>query len=119
MTVQVLFTRDGSKLYYPCHTMVVAMETSTSKQEFLLGHTEKVRYHFSVMCSVLSFFQISCVALSGNDRLLASGQAGAVGVVRVWLAGHTHCIALFSTRHQQLNWLRYNVAMYNVVMAMC
>ena len=61
MTVQVLFTRDGNKLYYLCHTMVVAMETSTSKQEFLLGHTEKVRYHFFRDVFSSFFFLISHV----------------------------------------------------------
>ncbi len=39
---QVLFGRSGECVFYPCHSLVVAMDTKTREQRFFIGHTDKV-----------------------------------------------------------------------------
>lgn len=67
-----------------------------------------VRYHvvFSslsgVMCS--SFVsQVSCVSLTTNDALLATGQTGGMSVVRVWNFRTGECLAMCKTHTHSLH----------------
>ena len=67
------------------------MDISSGRQRFFSGHTDKV----------------SCLALSADGSLLASGQSGRLAVVRVWGVDTTRCLALFKTHSHGLHTLRY------------
>ena len=50
--------------------------------------------------------QVSCIAMNGSSTLLASGQAGAQSMVRVWDVNTTECFAMFKTHAHSLHCLR-------------
>ena len=39
---EVLWTKNGACVIYPCHAVIVSMEISTGHQRFFIGHTDKV-----------------------------------------------------------------------------
>lgn len=40
---QLIFSKLGSRVFFVCQSMIVAMETRSSKeQQFYIGHTDKV-----------------------------------------------------------------------------
>ncbi|XP_035694518.1 WD repeat-containing protein 90-like [Branchiostoma floridae] len=80
-TRDALWTANGQEIVYPCHAVIVAMETDNGHQRFLIGHTDKV--------SALSF--------DGYSRLLASAQTGSTAVVRVWRFHNGECLSVFKT----------------------
>ena len=43
---QVLWTRNGACVVYPCHAVIVSMEVTTGHQRFFVGHTDKVCLRF-------------------------------------------------------------------------
>ncbi|XP_039770960.1 WD repeat-containing protein 90 isoform X2 [Ornithorhynchus anatinus] len=80
-TSQALWTQDGASVVYPCHAVVVAMQTETREQRFFVGHTDKV----------------SSLALSGSSALLASAQTGPLSLVRLWHFPTARCLAMFKS----------------------
>ena len=53
--------------------------------------------------------QVSCIAMNGSSTLLASGQAGAQSMVRVWDVNTTECFAMFKTHAHSLHCLRWEL----------
>ncbi|XP_037588185.1 WD repeat-containing protein 90 [Cebus imitator] len=78
-TRQAVWTADGAAVVYPCHAVIVVLCVDTRKQRFFLGHTDKV----------------STLALDGGSSLLASAQAGAPSVMRLWDFQTGVCLSLF------------------------
>lgn len=76
---EVLWDHRGNHVVYPCHAAIVAMDVSSGRQRFFIGHTDKV----------------SCLAFSGNGAMLASGQTGQQAVVRIWRYQSGESLALF------------------------
>lgn len=73
-----LWSSDGSSIVYPCHAVVVALKVATGQQRFFIGHTDKV----------------SCLSLTSNGSLLASGQTGKMSTVRVWKFSSGECLTI-------------------------
>ncbi|XP_063573219.1 WD repeat-containing protein 90 isoform X7 [Pongo abelii] len=78
-TRQALWTPDGAAVVYPCHAVIVVLLVDTGEQRFFLGHTDKV----------------SALALDGSSSLLASAQARAPSVMRLWDFQTGQCLCLF------------------------
>nr|XP_054955845.1 WD repeat-containing protein 90 isoform X7 [Pan paniscus] len=78
-TRQALWTPDGAAVVYPCHAVIVVLLVDTGEQRFFLGHTDKV----------------SALALDGSSSLLASAQARAPSVMRLWDFQTGRCLCLF------------------------
>ncbi|XP_074742639.1 WD repeat-containing protein 90 isoform X2 [Strix uralensis] len=85
-TKQVLWTQDNAAVVYPCHAVIVTLQIQTGEQRFFIGHTDKV----------------SALAFNGNSTLLASAQAGALSVVRLWDFPTGSCLSVFKTHVQSL-----------------
>uniref|UniRef100_F7DUM3 WD repeat-containing protein 90 n=1 Tax=Ornithorhynchus anatinus TaxID=9258 RepID=F7DUM3_ORNAN len=90
-TSQALWTQDGASVVYPCHAVVVAMQTETREQRFFVGHTDKV----------------SSLALSGSSALLASAQTGPLSLVRLWHFPTARCLAMFKSPVRSVCSLRW------------
>ncbi|RUS87769.1 hypothetical protein EGW08_004515 [Elysia chlorotica] len=73
-----LWSADGSSIVYPCHAVVVCLGVATGQQRFFIGHTDKV----------------SCLSLTNNGGLLASGQTGSMSTLRVWKFSSGECLAI-------------------------
>ncbi|KAL0617187.1 WD repeat-containing protein 90 [Plecturocebus cupreus] len=80
-TRQAVWTVDGAAVVYPCHSVIVVLLVDTREQRFFLGHTDKV----------------SALALDGGSSLLASAQAGAPSVMRLWDFQTGGCLSLFQS----------------------
>uniref|UniRef100_G1R9N3 WD repeat domain 90 n=1 Tax=Nomascus leucogenys TaxID=61853 RepID=G1R9N3_NOMLE len=80
-TRQALWTPDGAAVVYPCHAVIVVLLVDTGEQRFFLGHTDKV----------------SALALDGSSSLLASAQARAPSVMRLWDFQTGRCLCLFQS----------------------
>ncbi|XP_039333787.2 WD repeat-containing protein 90 isoform X2 [Saimiri boliviensis] len=78
-TRQAVWTADGTAVVYPCHSVIIVLRVDTRVQRFFLGHTDKV----------------SALALDGGNSLLASAQAGAPSVMRLWDFQTGVCLSLF------------------------
>ncbi|XP_021530736.2 WD repeat-containing protein 90 isoform X1 [Aotus nancymaae] len=78
-TRQAVWTADGAAVVYPCHSVIIVLLVGTREQRFFLGHTDKV----------------SALALDGGSSLLASAQAGAPSVMRLWDFQTGGCLSLF------------------------
>ncbi|KAJ8318923.1 hypothetical protein KUTeg_004014 [Tegillarca granosa] len=87
-----LWTVDGSMVVYPCHAVVIAMKVSNGHQKFFIGHTDKV----------------SCISMTGNSNLLASGQTGPLSVVRIWKFQTGECLAMSKMHAHSLHCLRFS-----------
>ncbi len=108
-TSQLLFGGDGESVFYPCHCLVVAMDTKTAKQSFYIGHTDKVCGMCVFVCVyyVCVCVQVSCICLNECGSLLASGQRGPLPLVRLWGVESVRCLALFKAHNSALHTLRY------------
>ncbi|XP_078200314.1 WD repeat-containing protein 90 isoform X14 [Callithrix jacchus] len=78
-TRQAVWTADGAAVVYPCHSVIIVLLVDTREQRFFLGHTDKV----------------SALALDGGSSLLASAQAGAPSMMRLWDFQTGGCLSLF------------------------
>nr|XP_019611822.1 PREDICTED: WD repeat-containing protein 90 isoform X4 [Rhinolophus sinicus] len=78
-TKWALWTKDGAAVVYPCHAVIVVLRTDTREQRFFLSHTDKV----------------SALALDRSSSLLASAQAGAPSMLRLWDFQTGGCLSLF------------------------
>ncbi|NWX47799.1 WDR90 protein, partial [Steatornis caripensis] len=90
-TKWALWTQDNAAVVYPCHAVIVTLQIRTGEQRFFLGHTDKV----------------SALALNGNGTLLASVQAGPLGVLRLWDFPTGSCLSVFKTHVRSLLCLRW------------
>ncbi|XP_025111591.1 WD repeat-containing protein 90-like isoform X3 [Pomacea canaliculata] len=87
-----LWSSDRSTVIYPCHAVIVAMRISNGHQRFFIGHTGKV----------------SCLSMNSSGTLLASGQTGQMGVVRVWKYQGCECLAICRTHANSLYCLSFS-----------
>ncbi|KAK2097187.1 WD repeat-containing protein 90 [Saguinus oedipus] len=94
-TRQAVWTADGAAVVYPCHSVIVVLLVDTREQRFFLGHTDKV----------------SALALDGGSSLLASAQAGAPSMMRLWDFHTGGCLSLFRSPMHAVCSLRIQVAL--------
>ncbi|KAM6077548.1 WD repeat-containing protein 90 isoform 2-T2 [Theristicus caerulescens] len=85
-TKWALWTQNNAAVVYPCHAVIVTLQIQTGEQRFFIGHTDKV----------------SALAFNGNSTLLASAQAGALSVVRLWDFPTGSCLSVFKTHVRSL-----------------
>ncbi|XP_063077510.1 WD repeat-containing protein 90 [Engraulis encrasicolus] len=88
----VLWSKLGDEVIYPCHAVIVAMTICSGKQRFFIGHTDKV----------------SALALNGSCTVLASAQADTHSLMRIWSYETAQCVALVNTHAQSLNILSFS-----------
>ncbi|XP_029102773.1 WD repeat-containing protein 90 isoform X1 [Scleropages formosus] len=86
-----VWTKAGD-VVYPCHAVIVAMNVASGQQRFFIGHTDKV----------------SALAFNGSSAVLASAQAGTLGVVRLWNYSRGDCVAVFKTPARSLSSLSFS-----------
>ncbi|XP_064636675.1 WD repeat-containing protein 90-like [Lineus longissimus] len=89
---EALWTKNGKAVLYPCHAVIVSMDTKTGYQRFFIGHTDK----------------ISCLTFNGSMSLLASGQTGTQSVVRIWDFKSRECLAMFKTHVHSVHCLSFS-----------
>ena len=82
----IKWTHDARHVVYPCQAIVIAHCLSSGEQRCFVGHADRV----------------SCIALTPDDALLASGQTGPHSLIRLWDFKTRTCLCLFrSDPHQQ------------------
>jgi WD40 repeat protein len=79
------WTRDSQYIVYACQAICIAHHVSTSVQYCFVGHSDRV----------------ACLTMSPCGAVLASGQAGPHGLVRLWDFASRKCLATFRAAHQQ------------------
>ncbi|XP_031573056.1 WD repeat-containing protein 90-like, partial [Actinia tenebrosa] len=89
-----LWNVNGTSVLYPCHAIIVSMDIATGRQEFFMGHTDKV----------------SALAFDGAANLLASAQAGTPSLIRIWKYQTRKCAALFRTQVSDIHCLSLSVS---------
>ncbi|XP_043935318.1 WD repeat-containing protein 90 [Protopterus annectens] len=87
-----LWTKTHSAVVYPCHAIIVSMDTETGEQRFFIGHTDK----------------ISALAFNGSGTLLTSAQTGNTGMVRIWNFQKGSCLAVFKTHVHSVSCLSFS-----------
>ncbi|KAL2078258.1 hypothetical protein ACEWY4_025943 [Coilia grayii] len=88
----VLWSKLGDEVIYPCHAVIVAMTICSGKQRFFIGHTDKV----------------SALALNGSCSMMASAQADTHSLLRVWSYDTAQCLALVNTHAHSLSILSFS-----------
>uniref|UniRef100_S4RMJ0 WD repeat domain 90 n=1 Tax=Petromyzon marinus TaxID=7757 RepID=S4RMJ0_PETMA len=91
-TRHALWTRQGDVIVYPCHAIIIAVEITTGNQRFLTGHSDKV----------------TALTMNGASTLLASAQAGAVSLLRVWDFSSGECLSVFTPHLHALSSLSFS-----------
>ncbi|CAN0024134.1 unnamed protein product [Lampetra planeri] len=91
-TRHALWTRQGDVIVYPCHAIIIAVEITTGNQRFLTGHSDKV----------------TALTMNGASTLLASAQAGAVSLVRMWDFSSGECLSIFTPHLHALSLLSFS-----------
>lgn len=88
----VLWSHDSQYLIYTCQACVVAYHVNTNEQWCFVGHADKV----------------ACIALSHDNRLIASGQSGPFSIVRLWDFDTRKCLAIFRNHDHSLCLLEFS-----------
>lgn len=83
---------DSQYLIYACQAIVVAYHINTANQYCFVGHADRV----------------SCLSLSPDNSLLASGQAGQYSLVRVWDFQSRKCLSIFRNHDHSLYLLEFS-----------
>lgn len=101
---------------YPCHAVIVVLRTATREQRFFLGHTDKVGTPGAQVGLAPAGLttplhlpppQVSALALDGSSSLLASAQAGAPSMLRLWDFQTGGCLSLFRSPVHTISSLRW------------
>ncbi len=88
----VLWSQDSQYLLYTCQAIVVAYHVNTNEQWCFVGHADKV----------------SSLALSNDNKLIASGQSGPYSLVRIWDFDTRKCLAIFRNHDHSLYLLEFS-----------
>ena len=86
------WSRDSQYLVYASKAIVIGYHLTTQRQFCFVGHADRV----------------SCVALSPDSSMLASGQVGPFALVRIWHFDTQRCLAIFRNHEQSLQLLEYS-----------
>lgn len=89
---QLLWAADSKTVIYPCQSVLVVMDVVSQEQRLFIGHTDK----------------ISCLSITNNSSLLASGQTGAYSEVRIWNFESGSCIAWSQVHNHSLSILSFS-----------
>ena len=100
-------------MFYTCHSIIIAMETSTKEQQFFLGHTDKVTFIWILINYLFLLYQVVCITLSEEKLLLASAQE--MGVIRLWDISSSDCVSITKNPFRQLHSLRLNKLLYIII----
>lgn len=88
----VIWSQDSQYLIYSSQAIVVAYHVNTNAQWCFVGHADKV----------------SCLALSTDNKLIASGQSGPFSLVRIWDFDSRKCLAIFRNHDHSLYLLEFS-----------
>ncbi|CAF0967584.1 unnamed protein product [Brachionus calyciflorus] len=86
------WTNDSNFLIYACQSIVIALNLDDKNQYCYVGHSDRV----------------SCVALSPDNSLIASGQTGPYSLVRLWDFQTRKCLSIFRHHDHSLNLLEFS-----------
>lgn len=86
------WSRDSQYLVYASKAIVICHHVTSRRQFCLVGHADRV----------------ACVALSPDGALVASGQAGAFALVRIWHFETQKCVAIFRNHDNSLQQLEFS-----------
>lgn len=89
---QLLWTADSKTVVYPCQSTIVVMDVVSQKQRLFIGHTDKV----------------SCLSITSDSALLASGQTGPNSEVCIWKFESGNCIAWSQVHNHSLSNLSFS-----------
>lgn len=88
----IRWSRDSQYLIYSSQAIVIGYHLSTNRQYCFVGHADKV----------------SCLAISPDSSIIASGQAGPFALVRLWHFETQKCLTIFRNHDHSLNLLEYS-----------
>lgn len=86
------WSRDSQYLVYASKAVVICHHVSSRRQFCLVGHAEPV----------------SCVAMSPDASVIASGQSGSFALVRLWHTDTQKCLAIFRNHDHSLSMLEFS-----------
>ena len=86
------WSKDNQFIVYPSQAILVAYHVTSSSQFVFLGHSDK----------------ISCLALSPDNSIIASGQTGPYSLVRLWDFQSRKCLSIFRNHEHSLYLLEYS-----------
>ena len=88
----VRWSMDNQYLIYAAQAIVIAYHVNTSAQWCFVGHVDKV----------------SCLSLSPDNQIMASGQTGPHSLVRLWNFQTRKCLSIFRSHDHSLYLLEYS-----------
>jgi WD40 repeat protein len=88
----VKWSADNQYLIYAAQAIVIAYHVNTSAQWCFVGHVDKV----------------SCLSLTPDNQLMATGQTGAHALVRLWNFQTRKCLSIFRQHDHSLYLLEFS-----------
>ena len=88
----VRWSMDNQYLIYAAQAIVIAYHVNTSAQWCFVGHVDKV----------------SCLSLSPDNQIMATGQTGPHSLVRLWNFQTRKCLSIFRSHDHLLYLLEYS-----------
>ncbi|RNA21555.1 WD repeat-containing 90 [Brachionus plicatilis] len=86
------WSNDSQFLVYACQSIVVAFNLNDKKQYCFVGHADKV----------------SCLSISPDNSVLASGQTGPYSLVRLWDFQTRKCLSIFRHHDHSLSLVEFS-----------
>lgn len=86
------WSRDSQYLAYASKAIVICQHVASRRQFCLVGHADRV----------------SCVAMSPDGSIVASGQLGSFALVRLWHFDTQKCLAIFRNHDHSLGLLEFS-----------
>jgi hypothetical protein len=86
------WSRDSQYIVYGCQAICIAYHVNTNAQYCFVGHSDRV----------------SCLTISPDSSIIASGQAGPYSLVRLWDFQTRKCISIFRNHDHSLYLLEYS-----------
>jgi WD40 repeat protein len=88
----VKWSSDNQYLVYPAQAIVIAYHVNTSVQWCFVGHADKV----------------TCLSLTFDGQLMASGQTGPHSLIRLWDFQSRKCLSIFRGHDHSLSLIEFS-----------
>jgi len=88
----VKWSHDNQYLVYAAQAIVIAYHVNTSVQWCFVGHADKV----------------TCLSLTHDGHLMASGQTGPHSLIRLWDFQSRKCLSIFRSHDHSLSLLEFS-----------
>lgn len=86
------WTNDSQFLVYACQSIVVALNLNDKTQHCFVGHADKV----------------SCLSISPDNSIIASGQTGPYSLIRLWDFQTKKCLSIFRHHDHSLSLVEFS-----------